>query len=273
MTCTPKATGLHQSRRCCELGGAICLKVRSQLFLWLVLQKLKDYTSLEDAVCINLNLVTLLCEESNPVLPLIPGFTSQGPLTKAKNIKWLVFAGNIQTADSKISVLMEKLICYQNNITESIQLQSSAFFSSQERKTPATHRLTGKFDVLVIIYTRELISTQNMWHRYLWWSLCAVYLHACQVRVTVGNSGLCCCTCIMYFECQLTPLCVDSAWALWASFSFRFVVFQCVFEYPLKWCTYSAVCGDWEVWGDCIYLSRMKSCTSWMERGWRWTLR
>ena len=48
---------------------------------------------------------------------------------------------------------------------------------------------------------------------------------------------------------------------------------QCVFEYPLKWCTYSAVCGDWEVWGDCVYLSRMKSCTSWMERGWRWTLR
>ena len=26
--------------------------------------------------------------------------------------------------------------------------------------------------------------------------------------VTVGNSGLCCCTCVKYFECQLTPLCV-----------------------------------------------------------------
>ena len=35
---------------------------------------------------------------------------------------------------------------------------------------------------------------------YLWWSLCTLYLHACQVRVTVGDSGLCCCTCVTYFE-------------------------------------------------------------------------
>ena len=28
---------------------------------------------------------------------------------------------------------------------------------------------------------------------YLWRSLCTLYLHACQVRFTVGNSGLCCC--------------------------------------------------------------------------------
>ena len=25
---------------------------------------------------------------------------------------------------------------------------------------------------------------------YLWWSLCTLYLNACQVRVTVGDSGL-----------------------------------------------------------------------------------
>ena len=25
---------------------------------------------------------------------------------------------------------------------------------------------------------------------YLWWSLCTLYLHACQVRVTLGDSGL-----------------------------------------------------------------------------------
>ena len=30
---------------------------------------------------------------------------------------------------------------------------------------------------------------------YLWWSLCSLHLHACQVRVTVGDSGLCCYTC------------------------------------------------------------------------------
>ena len=41
------------------------------------------------------------------------------------------------------------------------------------------------------------------------WSLGPLHLHACQVRVTVGDSGLCC-TCVTYFEHQLTPLCVDS---------------------------------------------------------------
>ena len=27
-----------------------------------------------------------------------------------------------------------------------------------------------------------------------------LYLHACQVKATVGGSGLCCCTCVTYFE-------------------------------------------------------------------------
>ena len=31
---------------------------------------------------------------------------------------------------------------------------------------------------------------------YLWWRLCPLHLHACQVRATVGDSGLCCkCLC------------------------------------------------------------------------------
>ena len=36
--------------------------------------------------------------------------------------------------------------------------------------------------------------------KYLWCSLCTLYLHACQVRVTVGDSSLCCCACVTYFE-------------------------------------------------------------------------
>ena len=44
----------------------------------------------------------------------------------------------------------------------------------------------------------------------LLWSLFTLYLHACQVRVTVGDSGLCCCTCVTYIERESTPLCVDS---------------------------------------------------------------
>ena len=51
------------------------------------------------------------------------------------------------------------------------------------------------------------INTHGRMH--FWWSLCTLYLHACRVRVTVGDSGLCCCTCVTYFEPWLAPLCVD----------------------------------------------------------------
>ena len=37
---------------------------------------------------------------------------------------------------------------------------------------------------------------------YLWWSLCTFYLVACQVRVTVGSSGLCCC--IPCYSCDVS---------------------------------------------------------------------
>ena len=57
--------------------------------------------------------------------------------------------------------------------------------------------------------------------------LSALYLLACQVRVTVGNPGLRCCVCVTSFERWLTPLCVDSARALWASFCFIFI-FVCL---------------------------------------------
>ena len=40
---------------------------------------------------------------------------------------------------------------------------------------------------------------------YLWWSLCTLYLHACQVKATVGDSGLCCCACV---------LCMCTVWSV-----------------------------------------------------------
>ena len=36
---------------------------------------------------------------------------------------------------------------------------------------------------------------------YLWWRLRTLYLLACQMRVTVGDSGLCCCVCVTSFLC------------------------------------------------------------------------
>ena len=45
-------------------------------------------------------------------------------------------------------------------------------------------------------------SVQDCTHRTmcLWRSVCTLYLHVCQVRVTVGDSGLCFCTCVTSFE-------------------------------------------------------------------------
>ena len=40
--------------------------------------------------------------------------------------------------------------------------------------------------------------------------LSTLYLHACQVRVTLGDASLCCFICVTYFERLLSPLCVSS---------------------------------------------------------------
>ena len=45
---------------------------------------------------------------------------------------------------------------------------------------------------------------------YLCWSLCTLYWHAYQVRVTVGDSCLRFCVCVTSFERWLTPLCFFS---------------------------------------------------------------
>ena len=80
-------------------------------------------------------------------------------------------------------------------------------------------------------HTTELTSARNQHNNkhayisshlacvkmYLWWSLCTLYT-TCQVTVTVGDSGFCCSVC---FERWLTPLCVETARALWASFCLR----------------------------------------------------
>ena len=53
-------------------------------------------------------------------------------------------------------------------------------------------------------------STPEVERMFLWWSLCTLYLHVCQVRVIIDDSGLCCCTCVTYFQRWLTLLCGDS---------------------------------------------------------------
>ena len=64
---------------------------------------------------------------------------------------------------------------------------------------------------------------------HLWWSLRTLYLHTCQVRVVVGNSGLCC-ACMTSFECQLTPLFVETGIGRFSEAGLlewmRFVIFR-----------------------------------------------
>ena len=69
------------------------------------------------------------------------------------------------------------------------------------------------------VNTRYISSGWNfgILRMYLWWSSCTVDLYTYQMRVTVGDSGLSC-TCVTYFKCELTPLCVDSQYrvtAIW----------------------------------------------------------
>ena len=42
---------------------------------------------------------------------------------------------------------------------------------------------------------------------YLWWSLCTLYLLACQVRVIIGDSGLCCTLCYVFWALINSLLC------------------------------------------------------------------
>ena len=56
----------------------------------------------------------------------------------------------------------------------------------------------------VTLLPAVLVRLSEFSHRlrmYLWWSLCTLYLLACQVRVTVGDSVLCRCVCVTSFEC------------------------------------------------------------------------
>ena len=78
--------------------------------------------------------------------------------------------------------------------------------------------------------------------------LCTLYLLACQVRVTVGDSGLCCCVCVTSFECQLTPLCVDF---VKISLEYSFVCFASWQEF----CHFSFCIHSWQKYSLSLSLS------------------
>ena len=49
--------------------------------------------------------------------------------------------------------------------------------------------LSGQWMASATVVSEKAVAGLRL---YRWWSLCTLYLHACQMRVTVGNSGFCC---------------------------------------------------------------------------------
>ena len=88
------------------------------------------------------------------------------------------------------------------SLTEFVSLP---FFVHSQSLFPSHSSFTHRVCFLPTLSSlTEFVSLNQMYKQYLrthlWWSLiCTLYLHVCQVRVTVGDSGLCCCTCVTSF--------------------------------------------------------------------------
>ena len=52
------------------------------------------------------------------------------------------------------------------------------------------HKLHQRYAEAVTVVEFMYLVLQGV---HLWWSLCTLYLFECEVRVTIGDSGLCCC--------------------------------------------------------------------------------
>ena len=97
------------------------------------------------------------------------------------------------------------LCTFSVNLLETVFVHS---FTSGYLCVPSRQSPGNSFCILVFLkknghpaFVMKIIKRMH-----LWCSLCTLYLRACQVRVTMGDLGLCCCVC---FERLSTPLCVD----------------------------------------------------------------
>ena len=73
--------------------------------------------------------------------------------------------------------------------------QCSRFITQVQQQRPESPMVSPGIGV-----NTRYISSHQFNRMYLRWSLCLLYLHTC-LYVTVCDSGLCCCICVMYFEC------------------------------------------------------------------------
>ena len=62
--------------------------------------------------------------------------------------------------------------------------------------TPVSRSVPEMEGMIIVCHGRA----SSFMKLYLWRSLCALHLLACQVRLTVDDSGLSCCGCVMSFK-------------------------------------------------------------------------
>ena len=90
---------------------------------------------------------------------------------------------------------------------ECIQLQCPALLRNILHFTTANQAGKSQARPTNAHHLRALRSTTCWLKRmYLWRSWCTVYSLACHVRVTVGDSGLCCCVCVTSFGREFNSL-------------------------------------------------------------------
>ena len=83
------------------------------------------------------------------------------------------------------------------------------------------------FEDVPVVEFMSLVFTHmpgEILRMYLWWSLCTLNLHVCQVRVTIGNPGLYCCThlfqalinSLVFWFCLVTPVNMPDLFCIWS---------------------------------------------------------
>ena len=92
---------------------------------------------------------------------------------------------NSSLRPTTIIAIIIKRQTFQSDTTQSFQLMETTYIPFP----PTENRTT-----FIPIVVRFVIAICNLVE------LSTLYLHACQVRVTVGNSGLCCCVYVTSFE-------------------------------------------------------------------------
>ena len=114
--------------------------------------------------------------------------------TKVDTSKLKTYAGGVQSQEG---LQNKEKIPATRSVTSKLNLilrkRPTTWRFIKPRGEASSNKIRGvKTDHLYSVQQRQGLQGR------VWWRLCTLYLHACQVRVTVDNSGLCCCVCVVF---------------------------------------------------------------------------